>query len=384
VRVFSLVAAVGLLLAPLGVLAQEEQPIETTEPAEQPAGPVVPAGPMLTSADLAPSVCTAGPSVLRFLEVRGSGFEPWALQRLNGALLDGAGAAQITWSSVWVSPQGQLTLEINLCADPFRGRPALGPGSYTVAIGPESGAIAATTIELSAPAEPTDEAAMPAAEAAGPTDAATPVAQVGANGSDTSSGEATGQAGQPAAEASPVPSGANNDQPAATPTPTPLPALSLPALAAPTPTPGPRTGLGSRQQPFPLGAPGTLADGWQLLVSGVSPDAFEGIQKEFPSARAPAADQRSFIVRVEATYRGERTGVFSASRLGLLAANGESYTQLDDACGLVPDILPPNLVVPGGQVRGNVCFTVRASDVDGLVLFDTAGRDNERPFFNLH
>ena len=113
------------------------------------------------------------------------------------------------------------------------------------------------------------------------------------------------------------------------------------------------------------------------------PDAFAGIQKEFPSARAPAADQRAFIVRVEGTYRGDGNGIFSASRLNLLAGSGEVYTQLDDACGLVPDMLPPNLVVAGGQVRGNVCFVVRAADVDSLVLTDTVGNQSERPYFTV-
>jgi hypothetical protein len=353
-RLASLLLAVGLSLTPLSVAAQEDQPPPSSsdmpDQSGQPDEPDQPAGPLLTPTDAAPMVCNAGPRALRFLEVRGTGFDPWALQRLSGSLIDGAGTAQATWSSVWVSPQGQLTLEINLCGDPFRGRPALNPGTYTLSVAPGSaGAIAATTIELNPPPEPGTEE-MPAT--------ATPVPPATADLATT---------------ATPVP------------TATSLPAsINLPALATPTPTPEPRTGPGSRQQPFPLGAQAVLADGWQLTVTGVSPDAFDGIQKEFPSARAPASDQRDFIVRIEVIYRGDGSGVFSASRLGLLAANGTTYDQLANGCGLVPDMLPVNLVAPGGQVRGNVCFTIRAADADSVILFDTLGNDNQRPYFALH
>ena len=64
----------------------------------------------------------------RYLQVRGSGFDAWASQRLQGAVLDGAGQPRMSWSSVWVSPQGRLTLEIGLCPSAFRGRGALDAG----------------------------------------------------------------------------------------------------------------------------------------------------------------------------------------------------------------------------------------------------------------
>jgi hypothetical protein len=89
--------------------------------------------------------------------VRGSGFDAYALQRLQGAVLDGAGQPRMNWSSVWVSPQGHLTLEIGLCPSAFRGRTALAPGTYTVLVGATADApIAAVPIELGAPPPPVD------------------------------------------------------------------------------------------------------------------------------------------------------------------------------------------------------------------------------------
>ena len=89
--------------------------------------------------------------------MRGTGFDAWADQHLVGNFIDGNGVPEIRWDSVWVTPQGGLTLEVNLCADPFQNHGALAPGSYTVSVGLGSGQpIAATSIALSPPAPPTD------------------------------------------------------------------------------------------------------------------------------------------------------------------------------------------------------------------------------------
>ena len=212
-----------------------------------PAEPQAPVGPNLQASDNAPVICDPGSAGFRYVEVRGSGFDAWATQHLVGNVVDGNGLSRMQWGSVWVSPQGSLTLEVNLCADPFRNRPALPAGNYTVTVGPGSGrALAATSIALSPPPEPpaaddqTPPETMPPAAAANPTPAPTAIAYVLPNIS-------------------------------AAPTPTPLPVVTLAngttSTGAPTATGGPQVGPGSRQTPFPLGASGTLVDGWQLVVT---------------------------------------------------------------------------------------------------------------------
>jgi hypothetical protein len=340
--------------------AQSVAPVD--QPVDQPADASAPTGPVLQPSDNAPTICAPDAAGFHFVEVRGTGFDAWATQHLVGNVVDANGVAQMQWRSVWVSPQGRLTLEVNLCADPFRNRPALPAGDYTVSIGPGNGrAIAAASISLTPPAEPlaADDTTAP--------DAA-PAADTAAN---------------PAVAPTATPLPFVLPDIAAQPTPTPLPTLALPAALQPTPTPGPRTGPGSLQQPFPLGAPGNLADGWQLVVTGVTPDAWSGIHASIPSSVAPASDQRDFVVRVQATYLGQGTGVFSAMRLALLSGIQTTYNQLNNSCGIVPDTVPPNLVTSGGVTRGNVCFTVRASDVNSLLLFDNQSLECDRTYFAL-
>jgi hypothetical protein len=119
-------------------------------------------------------------------------------------------------------------------------------------------------------------------------------------------------------------------------------------------------------------------------VTGVTPDAWSGIHSVIASSVAPAPDQRDYMLRVQATFVGQGTGVFSAMRLALLSAAQTSYDQLHNNCGIVPDMVPSNLVTAGGSLRGNVCFTVRASDIDSVVLFDNQAIEQDRLYFFLH
>jgi hypothetical protein len=346
-----LLLAIWLCVAGIALADDDETQAQPTEE-------VAPSGPVLSASDYAPVICDPGATGFRFVEVRGTGFDAYALQRLVGTVVDERGRPMVQWGSVWVSPQGRLTLEVNLCADPFRGRPALPAGNYTVSVGQVAGgAIAATSLALSPPPEPLAEGEEPAPEAA------------------------PRQANTTAPAEAPPPFTLPDIAPA--PRPTPLPIVSLPEAGPHADAPAPRAGLGSRQQPFPQGAPGSLADGWQLLVTGVTPDAWDGVKAAVPSAIAPASDQRAYMVRVQATYQGQGTGVFSAMRLALVSGLQTTYDQFRNRCGVVPDMVPPNLVTSGGVVRGNVCFTVRASDIDSLVMFDNQTADNDRLYFAL-
>jgi hypothetical protein len=335
------------------VFAQESSDDTQTTPA--PEDQTAPAGPVLQPVDYSPTVCDPSAAGFRYLEVRGSGFDAWARQHLVGNLADANGTPQVLWSSIWVSPQGRLTLEVNLCSDPIQQRPALAPGDYSVWVGDGTGAtIAATGISLTAPPE-ADQ------------------------GDQTAPALSTTPASNPSAVATSAPFNFVVPTIQAQPSMTPLPVA---ALVSPTPTPAPRTGLGSLQQPYPLGAPAALVDGWQLLVQGVTPDAYNGIKADVPSAIAPASDQRDFLVRVQATYQGPGTGVFSGVRLALLSSSTQlMYDQIHNACGVIPESLSPNVVTTGTTVRGNVCFTVRASDIGSLVLIDNQASAADKVYF---
>lgn len=113
-------------------------------------------------------ICDAGGGRMRYVEIRGSGFTAWAGQRLVGTLIDASGAARAQWPTVWVTPTGRLTVEVNVCADPFRDQPALASGDYSISVASSGGApVAVTGFSLQAPAPPA-EASAPAEDTNSP------------------------------------------------------------------------------------------------------------------------------------------------------------------------------------------------------------------------
>jgi hypothetical protein len=155
-RLVILVVLTALVAAASAAYAQEEgdstAPPDTDAPAE---------GPSLVARQQPTEACDPSVSRLRYLEVRGAGFDAWALQRLTSSLVDVDGTPLMSWGSVWVSSEGRLTLEVNLCADPFSGRDALAPGTYALLVSPRDGApIASTSLEIAPlPEAPEDASA---------------------------------------------------------------------------------------------------------------------------------------------------------------------------------------------------------------------------------
>ena len=279
-------------------------------------------GPLLQPVNDAPAACDPSAPGFRYLEVRGSGFDAWTSQHLVGTLVDGSGATQAQWPSIYVTPQGQLVLELNLCAEPLQNRPALAPGDYTVAVG-------------------------------------------GSDGSQIASAGITLQ--------DPVAAAALGGQQA--------PAATSPQ---PTPTAVPRTGPGSLALPIAPGTGGQLVDGWQLGIESVNPDAYRAIKAAIPSAVAPSADMRQLLIGLQATYAGTGTGTFTDSRLALVNPKTQArYDQLNNNCGFIPSAISPNVVTPGTVVLGNVCFSVPATDIGSLMLVDNQPSLADRVYFAL-
>lgn len=336
--------AVTLLLGAGLASAADDTPPEAT-------------GPTLTPAQSNVGVCDPAHPAARYLQVMGTGFDAWAGARLAGSVVDENGNGVATWKSIWVNPGGDLTLEVNVCDDPYLRRAALDPGDYVVSVTSPAGdeTLAATTIAIGD---------FPALSVPGSA-TTTPI---------------------PALPTATAPPTVAITVPSAVLTPAATGAASAPSLAPLllSPTPSPRTGVGSRQSPLPEGAPGDLGDGWQLAVTGVTPDAWTGSSQSFqPTNKGPANNLQYFLVRIQATYTGQGSSSFSEYRLALVGATTGPYTVVQNSCGAAPDELPPTLVSTGGVVRGNVCWAVRSTDVPSLVMYDQQMPEVSRLYFAL-
>jgi hypothetical protein len=343
-----LVLALLLLFGGSSVaLAQSDDQSGAQSSDQQPEQPAAPQ-PTLTADDSNPLACDNSRPALRYDEIRGTAFYGYASQRLPGVLTDSDGNAQATWKTIWVNPQGNLTVLINLCEDDFLSRPPLAVGDYLVSINDPTtnDPIAQTMISVQE----------------SPTDTLVPTP-------NTTPGAVTPP---PTPQATPAPAFA--PPPAATPT--------AAAAVAATATAGPRTGLGSQQQPLPVGALADLGDGWKIQVTGVTPDAWSSFQNYNSNNKGPPTNLQFFMVRLQASYTGsEATPIFAPFRLRLMGPSG-TYDNLDNSCGLIPDDLSQNQYA-NGVVRGNICFAVRTSDVGQLLMYDFQQSETDRLYLGL-
>jgi len=115
----------------------------------------------------------------------------------------------------------------------------------------------------------------------------------------------------------------------------------------------------------------TALGGWKIEVISTTPDATTAMLANFAKTRQPIDGHQYFIATLRITNLGPNTASFDTSRLGIQAASRRQYFHFKDACdGLVPNSYssyPPQ--TPGESRIGNLCWQVKSSDIDGLVLF---------------
>lgn len=91
-------------------------------------------------------------------------------------------------------------------------------------------------------------------------------------------------------------------------------------------------------------------------------------QAENQFNEAPAPGNQFYMVRVAVTYVGASSGSPSSLTFRSLGVSGVAFDQYQNSCGVLPDRLPSNEAFPGGAVEGNVCWSIRSSDVASLTM----------------
>lgn len=122
-----------------------------------------------------------------------------------------------------------------------------------------------------------------------------------------------------------------------------------------------------RTRPLPLGSEGILVDPpWTISVVDVTPNANAIVQRENRFNDPPADGHQFFMVRIRMTYRGQDSEGPLSVDLEAVGANNVVYR---DSCGVIPDDYErANRAFAGGTVEGNVCWSIRSTDADSLVM----------------
>ena len=180
--------------------------------------------------------------------------------------------------------------------------------------------------------------------------------------------------------------------------PTEIPTISA-MLATPIPTvessPAPTAFVVSKptQTPVPPGsslempvAPGGIlkgVNGIELMVTGITEDAWPAVQAAFQFNDPPEEENRYYMVTVAVAYPAGSVSVnISASDFRLIGDKRLLYEPYDHSCGVIPDELSGELFA-GGRTEGNICFQI-PSDESGLILIYQPGYGSEeRRFLSL-
>lgn len=143
--------------------------------------------------------------------------------------------------------------------------------------------------------------------------------------------------------------------------------------------------VGSRGNPHPFGTPVPIGE-WDIEVTAVIEDATAEVLVENSFNEAPADGRQFAIVGIEATYRGDESDIlFASTSFNVVGPLAVSYTG-EDACGVIPGELDAFAdVFPGGTIAGNLCWSVKSEDIDGLVFYtqETFAFDGEPAFLGL-
>lgn len=138
-----------------------------------------------------------------------------------------------------------------------------------------------------------------------------------------------------------------------------------------TPTPDYRNYGRSRSQPMPKGKPIEFTDGAAIIVEGVTENAIQIIKRHDAWTEPPPSGHQFLLVNIEVSNQSdEPIGIYMVNELSLVGKSNVSYEQIWDDCWTFPDEFDANKTIfPGGSLSGNICFTVKSSDIHSLVMY---------------
>jgi len=146
---------------------------------------------------------------------------------------------------------------------------------------------------------------------------------------------------------------------------------------------------GTRTNPYPIRTMIRPPDGqgWKLRVNKSIPNATRVVLKWNKFNPPPRAGNQYFIVNVTLAYSGKEPSFpFPPTRISVVGRSNVPSTVTDDSCGGIPGQLQfRRSVRNGGSITGNLCYSVRKTDVRSLLLMYQAqfSVDNRQVFFRM-
>lgn len=137
-----------------------------------------------------------------------------------------------------------------------------------------------------------------------------------------------------------------------------------------TPTPDFRDYGRNINQPMPIGLPIGFIDGTTVFVESVTENANQIIRRHDAWTEPPPSGHQFLLVEVKVSNQGDQPiDIYMVNGLSLVGKSKVSYDQGSDCWTFPNEIDTSRTIFPEGSLTGNICFTVKSSDVDGLVMY---------------
>lgn len=111
------------------------------------------------------------------------------------------------------------------------------------------------------------------------------------------------------------------------------------------------------------------------MVEEVIEDATQIILDHSDWNRSPSDGKQYVMVRIKVRNEKDNPGSFSTSALNAVGNSGVEYAI---GCGFstsLPESLSTARVFKGGELSGNICFTVKSPDANSLMMYDAPWSD---------
>ncbi len=145
----------------------------------------------------------------------------------------------------------------------------------------------------------------------------------------------------------------------------------------------------SRDDPASLGTAIEVA-GWEITVNSTNPDATDDLLAEEEFIDPPQDGDVFYSINITAKYVGDgendSQSIFQSITWGAVGDSSVAYDVYNDACtfyALAEDLDQSAEVFEGGELTGNICFSVLEGDADSLELYAEELFGDGREWFAL-
>ncbi|MBX3069129.1 MAG: DUF4352 domain-containing protein [Thermomicrobiales bacterium] len=147
----------------------------------------------------------------------------------------------------------------------------------------------------------------------------------------------------------------------------------------------PNAPVGSFQNPVPVGTPQDVGGGWEITVVDVRPDDTQAVLDENRFNAEPIAGRQFFVADVTVRNTGSEPAVFDGNfRLRATGLDGDYRAFApDDRCGVVANEWEEPTIAPGESVTAAICWSIPATEVEAIRLYDVDAVTEARVYFAL-